>query len=100
MIRVTMTQIRPNTNVPFWYDTADGIAYGNYKLQNYGSRITNPSSSLSQDKLTATLSSDITSREHYDAFMVDPIVQSYLAKFASYNNANGIFAGERQITTI
>lgn len=100
MIRVSLTFIRPNPGVAWWFQTPDGAAYTEYRMRTYASKVSDPSHSVSSDGLTWTYDVTWTSRADWNAMMADPNIQAFIMARKAYDAQNNITEIPVQITDL
>jgi hypothetical protein len=100
MIRVNKTFVKSNANSTLWFDTPAGASFKNYRVSTYGSKLSNPLSSMSNDGRTFTYSVTWASKADYDIMMADPVVQQAMTARKEYHTQNNISETESQIVNL
>ena len=100
MIRVNKTFVKSNPNTTLWFDTLAGTSFKDYRVSTYGSKLSNPASSMSNDGRTFTYSVTWTSRADYDIMMADPVVQQAMADRKAYHTQNGVSETESELVSL
>lgn len=100
MIRVSRTFVRPNTNISWYHETAEGISVSANRVEKYGNKLSNPVTGLSQDGKTWTYTVTWASQEDYNTAMADSLITNGITKRKIYNASNGITESASTITPV
>jgi hypothetical protein len=90
MIRISKTFTRPNASVNWWFQTPAGAEFSAYRVATYGSKISEPTNSMSNDGLVWNYSVTWESQQAFDTMMADSVIQAGIAAYEAYNASNGI----------
>jgi len=100
MIRVNKTFVKSNPNTVLWFDTPAGATFRDYRVATYGSKLSNPATSTSNDGRTFTYSVTWASRADYDAMMADPVVQQAMNARKAYHAQNNVSETESELVDL
>jgi hypothetical protein len=100
MIKVSKTFTKPTAALKWWHDTAPAKPYGDYRTKVFGSKLSNPTRTLSPDSKTWTYTVNWATREDFDAMLADPTIIAGVNARISYNALKQIVEGPTLITEV